>query len=122
MLLKIVYLLTCRVLCLAVLVFRGDLAKDADLLVLRHENAVLRRHVGRMRYEPADQPGPGHDTLRTRASAATGNGGRSDDIRHVPDHRIRPADITSLPPVNLLFISGALSAADSPRAGSQPAV
>ena len=55
MLLKIVYLLTCRVLGLAVLVFRGDLAKDAELLVLRHENAVLRRHVGRVRYEPADR-------------------------------------------------------------------
>jgi hypothetical protein len=45
-LLKIVYLLTCRVLGLAVLVFRGDLAKDAELLVLRHENAVLRRQAG----------------------------------------------------------------------------
>ena len=55
MLLKIVYLLTCRVLGLAVLVFRGDRAKDAELLVLRHENAVLRRHVGRVRYDPADR-------------------------------------------------------------------
>ena len=54
MLLKIVYLLTCRVLGLAVLVFRGDLAKDAELLVLRHENAVLRRQAGRVRYQPAD--------------------------------------------------------------------
>jgi putative transposase len=54
-LLKIVYLLTCRVLGLAVLVFRGDLAKDAELLVLRHENAVLRQYVGRVRYEPADR-------------------------------------------------------------------
>ena len=54
-LLKIVYLLTCRVFGLAVLVFRGDLAKDAELLVLRHENAVLRRYVGRVRYEPADR-------------------------------------------------------------------
>ena len=51
-LLKIVYFLTCRVLGLAVLMFRGDRAKDAELLVLRHENAVLRRHVGRVRYEP----------------------------------------------------------------------
>ena len=55
MLLKIVYLLTCRLLGLAVLMFRSDRAKDAELLVLRHENAVLRRHVGRVRYEPADR-------------------------------------------------------------------
>ena len=55
MLLKIVYLLTRRVLGLAVLVFRGDLAKDAELLALRHENAVLRRNIGRVRYEPGDR-------------------------------------------------------------------
>jgi putative transposase len=54
-LLKIVYLLVRRVLGLAVLVFRGDLAKDAELLVLRHENAVLWRYAGRIRYEPADR-------------------------------------------------------------------
>jgi transposase len=54
-LLKIVYLLTCRVLGVAVLVFRGDRAKDAERLVLRHQNAVLRRHVGRVRYDPADR-------------------------------------------------------------------
>jgi hypothetical protein len=53
-LLKIVYLLTCRVLGLAILVFRGDLAKDAELLVLRYQNAVLRRHVGRVRYLGGD--------------------------------------------------------------------
>ena len=55
MLLKIVYLLTRRVLGLAVLAFRGDGAKDAELLVLRHENAVLRRNIGRVRYEPGDR-------------------------------------------------------------------
>jgi putative transposase len=54
-LLKIVYVLVGRLLSLAVLVFRGDGAKDAELLALRHENAVLRRHVGRVRYEPTDR-------------------------------------------------------------------
>ena len=53
--LKIVYLLVRRVLGLVVLVFRTDLAKDAELLVVRHENAVLRRHAIRIRYEPADR-------------------------------------------------------------------
>ncbi len=53
--LKIIYLLVRRVLGLVVLVFRTDLAKDAELLVLRHENAVLRRHAGRVRYESADR-------------------------------------------------------------------
>jgi putative transposase len=55
MLLKIVYLLTCRVLGLVILGFRCDRAKDAELLVLRHENAVLRRNAGRVRYEPGDR-------------------------------------------------------------------
>ena len=55
MLFKIVYLLVRRMLGLAVLIFRSDLAKDAELLVLRHENAVLRRHAGRVRYGPADR-------------------------------------------------------------------
>jgi transposase len=54
-LLKIVYSLTCRVLSMAVLVFRDGPAKDAELLVLRHENAVLRRQAGRVRCEPADR-------------------------------------------------------------------
>ena len=54
-LLKIVYVLVRRLLSLAVLVFRGDRAKDAELLALRHENAVLCRNVGRVRYEPVDR-------------------------------------------------------------------
>ena len=58
-LLKIVYLLTCRVLGVAVLVFGGDRAEAAELLVLRHENAVLRRRIGRVRYErPAGRGSP----------------------------------------------------------------
>jgi hypothetical protein len=37
-------------------VLRRDCSKDAELLVLRHENAILRRQIsGRVRYEPADR-------------------------------------------------------------------
>jgi putative transposase len=52
-LLKIVCLQVRWLFGLAVLVSSGDRAKDAELLVLRHENAVLCRNAGRVRYDPA---------------------------------------------------------------------
>jgi putative transposase len=54
-LLKIVYGLTWRTLGLVVVLVRGDRAIAAEMLVLRHENAVLRRQAGRVRYEPVDR-------------------------------------------------------------------
>jgi putative transposase len=53
--LTLVYLIVRSVLGLLVVLFRRDPSKDAELLVLRHENVVLRRHIGRVRYEPADR-------------------------------------------------------------------
>jgi hypothetical protein len=52
---SVVYLAVRRLLgCLMVLA-RREISKDAELLVLRHENAVLRRQIGRVRYQPGDR-------------------------------------------------------------------
>jgi transposase len=52
---SVVYLLVRRLLGCLVVLARREVSKDAELLVLRHENAVLRRQTGRVRYQPADR-------------------------------------------------------------------
>ena len=55
MIFSVVYLIVrCLLGCLMVLA-RREVSKDAELLVLRHENAVLRRQIGRVRYQPGDR-------------------------------------------------------------------
>jgi putative transposase len=52
---SVVYLLARSLLgCLMVLA-RREASKDAELLVLRHQNGVLRRQISRVRYQPADR-------------------------------------------------------------------
>jgi putative transposase len=55
MTLRLLYLLCCQVLRWLALLARSSAAKDAELLMLRHEVAVLRRQVTRPRVDWADR-------------------------------------------------------------------
>ncbi|MFE9694255.1 integrase core domain-containing protein [Micromonospora sp. NPDC005806] len=56
MIISMLYTVARRLLSFPGVLLRRDTAKDAELLVLRHENAVLRRQIaGSVRYEPADR-------------------------------------------------------------------
>src|SRR5918997_4482933 len=55
LLLSILYRIVCWLLGLSAMLMRRDLSKDAELLVLRHENAVLRRQITRVHYRPVDR-------------------------------------------------------------------
>ncbi len=55
LLLAILYWLVRWMLGLSAMLVRRDLSKDAELLVLRHENAPLRRQVARVHYRHVDR-------------------------------------------------------------------
>ena len=55
MLPRLAYLTLCRSIQLLAQLARGDAAKDLEILVLRHQLAVLRRQTSRPKLEPADR-------------------------------------------------------------------
>jgi hypothetical protein len=55
MILRLLYLLFCQALRLLALLARSSAAKDAELLMLRHEVTMLRRQVARPRVHWADR-------------------------------------------------------------------
>ncbi|MFD8870652.1 integrase, partial [Streptomyces sp. NPDC059590] len=56
MVVSLLYRMTRRLLSVPAVLLQRDTSKEAELLVLRHENPVLRRQLqGRVRYEPADR-------------------------------------------------------------------
>ena len=55
MLVQALYVVVCRLLEFVVLFGRGDRAKELEILVLRYELSILRRRVGRLRFETHDR-------------------------------------------------------------------
>ena len=55
MLVSVVYVLSCRLFALVLLLARGERSKELEILVLRHELSVLRRQVKRPRFKPGDR-------------------------------------------------------------------
>jgi hypothetical protein len=67
---RLIYFLLGRLLMVVAFRFRGDEGKDAELLVLRHEIAVLRRQVHRSCYRPQDRVGGVALTDRSSSTVA----------------------------------------------------
>jgi putative transposase len=55
MLISLAYRLTRKILGAVATIARRDVSKEAELLVLQHENMVLRRHVEKVRHQPEDR-------------------------------------------------------------------
>ena len=72
---KLAYVALCRSIQLLVLLARGDAAKDLELLVLRHQLAVLRRQSPRPRLERSRRRWAGASLLALPAGRRSAKNG-----------------------------------------------
>ncbi len=77
MIFSIVYFLVRCLFGFVTVLARREVSKDAELLVVRHENAVLRRQTSRVRY-PAGRPAVAFGTVPADPPAPMGRGVRDD--------------------------------------------
>jgi len=83
LLLSMVYQLVCSLRGLIAVLVRRDPSKDAEVLALRHENAVLRRQIARVRLHTCP-PGVAGRLIAAAAAPPLGRG-LSGHARHDPD-------------------------------------
>ena len=93
--LRFLYLIMIRVFGWLLLMGRSQASKDAEIMVLRHEVAVLRRQVARPKPDWADWAGPGG------AGPAASSGAARTSARHTG----HPADLAPPPDQTQMDVS-----------------
>ena len=116
LLLPILYRLMRCLLGLTAVLMRRDLSKDAELLVLRHKNTVLRRQISRARYWPATRPPTVRGWLPSPGCCRSTAGPKSSRS----SHRLERSDLVALTAMGHMMTLGLHRCLRIPRRRSAP--